>query len=212
MERDRCPKLPLIFVAHSLGGILVKQALVNAGANDRFHPIRDATRALLFFRTPHGGGNDALVTLGSAAARILNFVTSSVSNDILTAVKKGSLYSDVLQEGFRHQLERYDIVSFVEGRGQMRGRVIIVDRDSATFGLPGTRENIVDLKRNHSDICQFNFDNLEDIASYKIVQHNMRTAYNKIIESEDLMERLGGLNTPISAPSSSGQAALGPGR
>jgi hypothetical protein len=91
-------------------------------------------------------------------------------------------------------------------------QVIIVDRDSATFGLPGTRENIVDLQRNHSDICRFNFDNLEDIASYKIVQHNMRTAYNKIIESEDLMERLGGLNTPISAPSSSGQAALGPGR
>lgn len=76
-------------------------------------------RALIFFGTPHGGGNDALVNLGKVSARILDLVTGSAPNDIMQAVKKGSMYSDILREGFRHQLLRYSIVSFIEGRGKV---------------------------------------------------------------------------------------------
>ena len=37
----------------------------------------------------------------------------------MEALEKGSLFSDVLQEGWRHQLSLYKIVSFYEGIGDV---------------------------------------------------------------------------------------------
>lgn len=31
----------------------------------------------------------------------------------------------------------------------------IVEKKSATFGLPGTRETIISVNSNHSDVCKF---------------------------------------------------------
>ncbi|CEL09506.1 hypothetical protein ASPCAL12641 [Aspergillus calidoustus] len=44
---------PIIFLSHGLGGILVKQALVNASQGDQYCGIKNATRGLAFFGTPH---------------------------------------------------------------------------------------------------------------------------------------------------------------
>jgi hypothetical protein len=41
------------------------------------------------------------------------------SNDIMEALKNESLYSDILKETWRHQLEKYKIVSFYEGIGNV---------------------------------------------------------------------------------------------
>ncbi|OIW29603.1 hypothetical protein CONLIGDRAFT_654146 [Coniochaeta ligniaria NRRL 30616] len=56
-ERGR----PILFVAHSLGGIVVKEALRQsrgcASAKPHIHGIFDATAGLLFFGTPHRGAD-----------------------------------------------------------------------------------------------------------------------------------------------------------
>ena len=49
---------PLIFVAHSLGGLVVKQALVEARLNEqKYGCLKASTYGLVFFATPHAGGN-----------------------------------------------------------------------------------------------------------------------------------------------------------
>lgn len=49
---------PLIFIAHSLGGLLVKQALIEASINERkYGSLKKSTYGLVFFATPHAGGN-----------------------------------------------------------------------------------------------------------------------------------------------------------
>lgn len=49
---------PLIFIAHSLGGLLVKQALIEARLNERkYGCLKTSTHGLVFFATPHTGGN-----------------------------------------------------------------------------------------------------------------------------------------------------------
>ena len=46
---------PIVFVCHSLGGIVVKQALVEAHNADELHGMTlKATRGIAFFGTPHG--------------------------------------------------------------------------------------------------------------------------------------------------------------
>lgn len=74
---------------------------------------------LVFFGTPHAGGKDGLVALGSVAAGIAQSIRLQPSSDIVETLKKGSLFTDVLTEHSRHQLESYLIVSFWEGTGDV---------------------------------------------------------------------------------------------
>jgi hypothetical protein len=76
---------------------------------------------LMFFGTPHSGPTDDLkVKFGRACVKIAQSMPWKVSNDIMEALKKGSLFSDILCEHWRHQLEQYQIVSFYEGIGNVR--------------------------------------------------------------------------------------------
>ncbi|CAL8584147.1 hypothetical protein XPA_009752 [Xanthoria parietina] len=60
-ERRSQPSRPLIFIAHSLGGIVVKELLRQSyghqAHHSHLHRIYKATAAVLFFGTPHGGAD-----------------------------------------------------------------------------------------------------------------------------------------------------------
>ncbi|KAK7456859.1 hypothetical protein Landi51_02135 [Colletotrichum acutatum] len=51
--RKKDPLRPIVFIAHGVGGILVKNALLRAALDSRFKTIRRATRGVAFFGTPH---------------------------------------------------------------------------------------------------------------------------------------------------------------
>ena len=69
---------------------------------------------------PYEGGDKALVALGSATARITRALHTQPSSDLIETFKKGSMFSDLLAEPQRHQLESYQLVSFWEGIGDVR--------------------------------------------------------------------------------------------
>lgn len=119
IKRTEHSHRPIVLLGHSLGGILIKQALVNAHSNTRYRPIKEATCGLVFFGTPHAGGKDALVSIGKLSAKVATSILRNPSKDVLEALTKGSLFSDVLQESWRHQLNLYKIVSFYEGIGDV---------------------------------------------------------------------------------------------
>lgn len=54
-KRKTSPHRPIIFVCHSLGGLIVKNALVNARASDNPHlkEVHEATAGIVFLGTPH---------------------------------------------------------------------------------------------------------------------------------------------------------------
>ena len=60
-ERRSQPSRPLIFIAYSLGGIVVKELLRQSCGHQVHHShlyhIYKATAAVLFFGTPHGGAD-----------------------------------------------------------------------------------------------------------------------------------------------------------
>jgi hypothetical protein len=65
--------IPLVFIGHSLGGLVIKQALLNAQDNSTFEPIKNSTYGMVFFGTPHKGGRNA--ALGNLAAKVARFVS-----------------------------------------------------------------------------------------------------------------------------------------
>ncbi|KAF6221633.1 hypothetical protein HO133_001599 [Letharia lupina] len=153
---------------HSLGGILIKQAMVNALANPIYRDIQEATYGLVFFGTPHGGSGDGWKTkFGKASVRIAQSLPGRTSNDVMEALKKGSSLTDTLQEAWRHQLDHYQIVTFYEGIGE------VVPQHSATLGLPGDREVEIGIQAKHGDMCRFDPDVSMDEANYSFVEGNV---------------------------------------
>jgi len=102
----------LLLLGHSLGGLLIKQALINAHNNPKYAHIKNATRGLAFFGTPHNGGSKALVKIGGVAAEIAIKLDFQKGDDVLETLKEGSIFTDIMHEHWKHQLFKYDIVSF----------------------------------------------------------------------------------------------------
>lgn len=151
---------------------------MNAHNNANYTPIRTSTTGLVFFGTPHDGGKKSLVALGSIAAHVASTLHLQSSNDVIETLKSGSLFADLLDEQWRHQLESYQLVSFWECLGS------IVPKASAIFGLPGTRENIVGLNAEHSDLCRFGASRREQ-DNLKVVLANIRDLYNAALERSE---------------------------
>jgi hypothetical protein len=149
IERDDVEARPILFFGHSMGGLLVKQALINAHNNKKYMSIKGATRGLAFFATPHNGGDSKLVSLGKLTSKIATKAGFQKGDDVLEVLKSGSMFSDLMQEHWRHQPLEYDIVSFWGGLDS------IVPWESARLGLPGDRENVVKLNADHSGVCKF---------------------------------------------------------
>ncbi len=105
---------PLIFVAHSLGGLLVKQALVEATINLRYRCLKASTHGLVFFGTPHRGGEKAGVA--EAAANICSAFTGQPKNNLLESLKNRSLITELSSDQFSHQLNDYEVLSLIERR------------------------------------------------------------------------------------------------
>lgn len=112
IERGDDETRPIILFGHSMGGLLIKQALINAHNNENYGSIKDATKGLMFFATPHNGGDWKLVSLGGMAAKIATSIGFQNGEDVLETLKTGSLFSEIMQEQWRHRLLEYNIVSF----------------------------------------------------------------------------------------------------
>lgn len=106
--------IPIIFIAHSLGGLVVKQALVIAKNDNTYINLRKATHGLVFFAVPHQGGHGA--GLGTIAKNIVLSLTGDAKNDIVESLKSNSLFQENQAAIFKHQLEDYQIVSIYENK------------------------------------------------------------------------------------------------
>lgn len=79
----------------------------------------EASIGLMFFGTPHNGGQGALTSLASVAASIATCLGFRESSDLVSTLKQGSTFTDIIQETFRNQLLAYQIVSFYEKIGNV---------------------------------------------------------------------------------------------
>jgi len=105
---------PLLFVAHSLGGLLVKQALVEARIDPEYRCLKSSTCGLVFFATPHRGGEAAGVA--KVAADICSAFTREPRNKLLESLKSKSLITELSSDLFRHQLNDFEVLSLIERR------------------------------------------------------------------------------------------------
>ncbi|KAK0113553.1 hypothetical protein ONS96_014412 [Cadophora gregata f. sp. sojae] len=108
---------PLIFICHSMGGIVVKKALNVCQIERRYKHILLAVPSILFLSTPHGRSNPA--DLLAVIAQVATIPLASrwmgrTRHELISALGRNSkdLYS--ISKEFRHHAKSLKIFSFIE--------------------------------------------------------------------------------------------------
>ncbi|KAF7556979.1 hypothetical protein G7Z17_g1046 [Cylindrodendrum hubeiense] len=194
VEREDIESRPIIFLGHSMGGLLIKQALINAHENKKYASIKDATKGLAFFATPHHGADKKRVGLGSAAAKIATTLGFEKGDGVMETLQAGSIFSEVMQAAWRNQLPDYNVVSFWGAHDKM------VPVESAKIGIPGDQEHVVKLNAGHGGVCRFSTSEVAQDNS-KLVIRNIRDLYKKALQIGTKQQELSLSSTPaISYP------------
>ena len=137
---------PVIWIAHSLGGLMVKQMLLDAGKSPKFSSLNVNTKGVVFYAVPHKGSDIASMVTGKARYVLLP------SFEVKT-LQKGSEYLENLQKDFVNfiQENRIGVLSFAETLPEKIVRdTLIVSPDSADLGVG----DFIPLSANHYEICK----------------------------------------------------------
>lgn len=153
---------PVVFVTHSLGGLVVKRALVYSseirGRNtEHLRSIFVSTFGVLFLGTPHKGCD--IAKWGSQLERICDAVLSSGSVDIqsqlIDALKTNNETLQNIDRQFMHLTSRFRIYFFHEGKPtNLKGtRQFIVDEESASPNIQDVER--ASIQQDHYRMCKF---------------------------------------------------------
>lgn len=142
--------IPVVWLAHSMGGLIVKQLLADAAKNEDivYKNVCENTKAILFYSTPHKGS--ALATMPRAAAAVL-----WPSNDVRQLQENSPVLLE-LHNAFIKYADAYgwETISFAETMPTLvtafKVPVHFVEANSADLG----RGVFYQLPLDHLSICK----------------------------------------------------------
>lgn len=181
--------VPIIFVVHSLGGLVVKKAYILGQYDGEYQSIVSSISAIMFLATPHRG-TDLAETLN----RILAVSFQSPKSFIMD-LNKGSPALEELNEQFRHIAPRLSIVSFYETLAtSIVGpvKIMVLNKDSSILGYP--KEISRDLVADHHDVCKYSSP---DDPNYVVVRNTLQTLVGRFrskgmnIEANQMLDDCG---------------------
>ena len=161
-NRKKALERPLIFVCHSLGGIVVKSALVHSRDvqnvdTERLRSVYISTAGILFMGTPHNGSDLASwgTLLQSICSAVLPKKLFDSQSDLIKALETDNETLQVISRRFMEARQNIRIYFFHESKPtDLRGtRKIIVPEPSAAPSIE--RVERMGIEADHSHICKF---------------------------------------------------------
>ncbi|KAF5684755.1 hypothetical protein FDENT_6558 [Fusarium denticulatum] len=153
-RRQFSEKRPLLFICHSLGGIVVKRALAIAHERSRrYNSITKDTFGIMFLGTPHRGSDVAF--WGSLLAKLADVVTlGSIRTQVLEDLKRKSDMLGAICSQFVERSESLHRIFSIYERQRTKGTSgLVVEEDSAVIGLPN--EVPISIEADHRSMCKF---------------------------------------------------------
>ncbi|KAG8162591.1 hypothetical protein KVR01_008356 [Diaporthe batatas] len=191
---------PLLLIGHSLGGLLVKQALIQiAESGSKDGGRLDMIQGILLFGAPNDGLDiESLVPMvNDQPNRFLLESLSSKSSQVLRRQKQE--FSKVLELTKIHVYCLYETELSptaaedpATGRWRMAGPPrLLVSHSSATSCLPddASSDHAVPLRRNHSDLVKFASQDAEyDRVAY-VLKHIQSVSFSDGIHERGFQSR-----------------------
>ncbi|KAK6088625.1 NACHT and WD domain-containing protein [Seiridium cupressi] len=172
-------KVPLLFVVHSMGGLIVKEAYMQGQNDPEYESIIKAITAITFLSTPHRG-----TSLAQTLNRILDSIVVTSSKQYVADLVSNSITLQKLNEQFRHIAPRLDIVSLYETLptplALNRARVMVLEKDSSILGYPGEISKA--LNADHHGVCKYDG---KDDPNYITVRNILKSLMSKIIAKDN---------------------------
>ncbi|KAH0558740.1 hypothetical protein GP486_004616 [Trichoglossum hirsutum] len=142
---------PIIFVAHSMGGLVVKKACVLGRYDREFASIISQVYGIIFLSTPHRGAQYAKILNNVLSIAPIGAPPKAYIADLETL---SSALQDI-NEQFRTICGGVALVSFFETLKTSCGvaKMIIVEKDSGVLGYP--QETSSPLHADHHNVCKF---------------------------------------------------------
>ncbi|POR38318.1 Uncharacterized protein TPAR_01489 [Tolypocladium paradoxum] len=181
---DRTSHRPIIFIGHSLGGLLIKEALVRArrGVSGANSDLSKATFGLLFFGVPNLGlRNDQLRTLVQGQPNQALIDDLLVDND-----SEASNFLTRLATQFSESCKGYyRVVTFFErvrsktlreqdGKWGKTGppSLLVTDKSATSTGLVAVAdEDNIALNKDHSDLVKYDS---QSQGEYTVVRERIK--------------------------------------
>ncbi|KAM4680512.1 protein SERAC1 isoform 2-T2 [Amazona ochrocephala] len=138
---------PLVWVSHSMGGLLVKKMLVDASKNPEMEKIVNNTRGIIFYSVPHHGSQLAEYSMN---ARYLLFPSVEVKELSKDSPALKELNDDFLSLA---KDKKFSVLSFAETLPTHISSMIklhIVPLESAKLGIG----DLIPVDVNHLNICK----------------------------------------------------------
>lgn len=163
--RQQDPNRPLIFIGHSLGGLLIKDLLIlcaEPNADPVDSALLKATIGVLFFGVPNKG-MDITATLSIIGNQPNKVFLSSLGVDSPILADQAKSFPECFDSRDATIYSFYETcvsntAKRVEGKFTLTGDpVVLVDNESATHSRPWEMNNnfIIPIQRPHADLAKF---------------------------------------------------------
>ncbi|KAM0420271.1 hypothetical protein ACHAPT_011932 [Fusarium lateritium] len=154
--RKESPRRPIIFVCHSLGGIVVKNALVHARSSreQEFKQVYDAVYGIVFLGTPHTTSPKAL---------------ADNLTDVLGLDAKSPVYNELRNRSttLACSLERFKPLATSLSIYAITGTSSLSHRNSGLGNQPGNNQHIyVSVDRDYAHLTRFASRTDDDLLRY----------------------------------------------
>lgn len=136
---------PLVLIAHSMGGLVVKQLLFQAKVlSPEYGTIADAIAGVAYLATPH---------TGSGLANVADFFRRIMRGTVaIQDLQDGAPYLRMLTKWYRDNASQLDLRHLVMYENQTTAGVLVVDEVSADPGIVGVTPIRIDA--DHASICK----------------------------------------------------------
>ncbi|KAH7109099.1 hypothetical protein B0J11DRAFT_601969, partial [Dendryphion nanum] len=165
LERELDDNRPIVFIAHSLGGIVLKDAIKKS------ENVRLRTKMIIFLGTPHRGSGAA--AWGQILSTLITIVGLKPNRQIFKTLGLDSEILNRIHADFMNLLagNRIKIFSLQEGRvlGGINRKV--VDNFSSKLDLPRDMETVESIDANHMQMARFG--SKED-EGYRVIRDILR--------------------------------------
>jgi triacylglycerol esterase/lipase EstA (alpha/beta hydrolase family) len=122
-QEDGAVNRPVVFIAHSLGGIVVKKALIIAHeASSVYGVFSELTSAILFMGTPHRGSD---VASWASTVSSIAMLGRGVRRDLLNSLKQDSGVLSDISSQFIHRTVGLSILTFTEQQVEAPLRTLV---------------------------------------------------------------------------------------
>ncbi|KAK6074292.1 hypothetical protein SCUP234_08342 [Seiridium cupressi] len=197
-EGDNTSNRPLVFVAHSLGGLIVKRALIYSteSPDSNIRRVEVLTGGIAFFGTP-----DDDIKPSSLADIIRNVSHLSLDPDSWLKSNEKQLINDA--HWLQNELGSYKpirsglkILSVYETKAtSFRGRKALIVNGPEPFKRLG--DTYISLQRNHTGLVKFNGKEDQDYVKFErlfgeLLTESKPRAAEKLLKYEPVMKPLKG--------------------